>query len=311
MANKRMFAKTIIDSDAFLDMPLSTQALYFHLSMRADDDGFVNNPKKISRMIGCGEDDLRLLIAKKFILIFESGVVVIKHWLIHNTIRKDRKIPTNYQNELAELTQKENGSYTRNPITTGLERVDVTPDNQLTTNWQPNDNQMATNCPHSIVEISIVEDSIDKTIDQKPLDNKLSESDIKNDFEKLWKLYPNKKGKANALKAYKKAIKDGVTNKEIQDGILAYKKEIEIKGTDKQFIKHGGTWFNNQGWEDDYDHEPPKQKNDYRKNSNHNEIIPSWAKNKENQDEHESAPAKPTMSDEELREKLKELGISD
>lgn len=123
MANKRMFAKTIIDSDAFLDMPLSTQALYFHLSMRADDDGFVNNPKKISRMIGCGEDDLRLLIAKKFILIFESGVVVIKHWLIHNTIRKDRKTPTNYQNELSELTQKENGSYTRNPIATVLERV--------------------------------------------------------------------------------------------------------------------------------------------------------------------------------------------
>ena len=136
-------------------------------------------------------------------------------------------------------------------------------------------------------------------------------TDLKNDFEKLWSLYPNKKSKPRAFTAYKRAIKDGVTNKEIQDGILAYKKEIEIKGTDKQFIKHGGTWFNNQGWEDDYDHEPPKQKNDYRKNSNHNEIIPSWAKNKENQDEHESAPAKPTMSDEELREKLKELGISD
>src|SRR5699024_9660244 len=99
MAERRMFAKTIIDSDAFLDMPLSTQALYFHLSMRADDDGFINNPKKISRMIGCGEDDLKLLIAKKFLLNFESGVVVIKHWLIHNTLRKDRHTPTNYQDE--------------------------------------------------------------------------------------------------------------------------------------------------------------------------------------------------------------------
>ena len=99
MAEKRMFSKKIIDSDAFLDMPLSTQALYFHLSMRADDEGFINNPKKVSRMIGCGEDDLKLLIAKNFIIPFESGVVVIKHWLIHNTIRKDRAKETLYKEE--------------------------------------------------------------------------------------------------------------------------------------------------------------------------------------------------------------------
>ncbi|HFM7009733.1 TPA: hypothetical protein ACG9XD_003061, partial [Enterococcus faecium] len=89
-----MFAKTIIDSDAFLDMPLSTQALYFHLSMRADDDGFINNPKKIQRMVGCGDDDLKLLMVKRFILVFESGVIVIKHWKIHNYIQKDRYKPT-------------------------------------------------------------------------------------------------------------------------------------------------------------------------------------------------------------------------
>ena len=89
MAERRMFAKTIIDSDSFLDMPLSTQALYFHLSMRADDDGFLNNSKKIQRMVGCSDDDLKLLIAKRFIIPFESGVVVIKHWRIHNYIRSD------------------------------------------------------------------------------------------------------------------------------------------------------------------------------------------------------------------------------
>ena len=88
-----MFAKTIIDSDAFLDMPLSSQALYFHLAMRADDDGFINNPKKLQRMVGCGEDDLKLLMVKKFILVFESGVIVIKHWKIHNYIRSDRYKP--------------------------------------------------------------------------------------------------------------------------------------------------------------------------------------------------------------------------
>ena len=112
MAERRMFAKTIIDSDAFLDMPLSSQALYFHLSMRADDDGFINNPKKIQRMVGCGDDDLKLLMAKKFILVFESGVIVIKHWKIHNYIRNDRYKPTLYQEEKAMLTDKESKAYT-------------------------------------------------------------------------------------------------------------------------------------------------------------------------------------------------------
>ena len=112
MAERRMFAKTIIDSDAFLDMPLSTQALYFHLSMRADDDGFINNPKKIQRMIGCCDDDLKLLLAKNFIFVFESGVVVIKHWKIHNYIQKDRYKATVYQEEKAQLDVKENKAYT-------------------------------------------------------------------------------------------------------------------------------------------------------------------------------------------------------
>ena len=111
MAERRMFAKTIIDSDAFLDMPLSTQSLYFHLSMRADDDGFINNPKKIQRMIGCSDDDLKLLIVKNFIIPFESGIVVIKHWKIHNYIRGDRKKDTVYPDEMALLTEKDNGAY--------------------------------------------------------------------------------------------------------------------------------------------------------------------------------------------------------
>ena len=112
MAERRMFAKTIIDSDAFLDMPLSTQSLYFHLSMRADDDGFINNPKKIQRMIGCADDDLKLLIAKNFIIPFESGIVVIKHWKIHNYIRNDRYKETVYKEEMALLEVKDNKAYT-------------------------------------------------------------------------------------------------------------------------------------------------------------------------------------------------------
>lgn len=111
MAERRMFAKTIVDSDAFLDMSLSTQALYFHLSMRADDDGFINNPKKIARMIGSNDDEFKILIAKKFILTFESGVIVIKHWRIHNYIQKDRYKPTNYLEEKELLSIEENNGY--------------------------------------------------------------------------------------------------------------------------------------------------------------------------------------------------------
>ena len=114
MAERRMFAKTIVDSDAFLDMPQSSQLLYFHLSMRADDDGFINNPKAIMRNCHCSEDDLKLLAIKKFIIPFESGVVVIKHWKIHNYIAKDRYKETKYKEEKATLMLDENNSYTQN-----------------------------------------------------------------------------------------------------------------------------------------------------------------------------------------------------
>lgn len=107
-----MFSPQIVDSDAFLEMSPSAQNLYFHLGMRADDDGFVGNPRKILRMVGGNEDDLKILIVKRFILCFDSGVIVIKHWLIHNQIRKDRYNETRYLEEKKSLIIKENKSYT-------------------------------------------------------------------------------------------------------------------------------------------------------------------------------------------------------
>ena len=112
MAERRMFAKSIIDSDSFLDMPTSSRLLYYDLSMRADDDGFVNSPKKIMRMTGASDDDLKLLVAKKFLIPFESGVVVIKHWKIHNYIQKDRYKETLHIEEKAQLCVKDNKEYT-------------------------------------------------------------------------------------------------------------------------------------------------------------------------------------------------------
>jgi hypothetical protein len=119
LANKRMFTMKIVDSDAFLDMPLSTQCLYFHLNMRADDDGFIGNPKRIMKITGASEDDLRLLIAKRFVLTFEDGVIVIKHWRMHNTLSRDRYAETSYTDEKKMLLLKDNGSYSLtggNPI---------------------------------------------------------------------------------------------------------------------------------------------------------------------------------------------------
>ena len=112
MAERRMFAKTIVTSDAFLDMPLSARCLYFTLGMFADDDGFVNNPKSIMRQVGACADDLNLLIAKRFTLAFDSGVIVIKHWRIHNYIQKDRYKETKYIEEKATLMLDEKGAYT-------------------------------------------------------------------------------------------------------------------------------------------------------------------------------------------------------
>src|SRR3990167_1792929 len=108
---RRMFSPDIVGSDAFFEMPTSSQALYFHLGMYADDDGFVN-PKKIMRMMSAGDDDLKVLITKRFVLPFESGVIVIKHWLIHNLIRSDLYKETSYKKEKALLGLNDNGAYT-------------------------------------------------------------------------------------------------------------------------------------------------------------------------------------------------------
>lgn len=133
MAQKRMFNKTITNNDNFLEMPMSSQVLYFHLSMNADDDGFVDNWKSIMRMIGTKDDDLKVLIAKNYIIPFESGVIVIKHWRLNNYLQKDRIVPTQYQEELKQLQLNNNNVY-----------------------------EMYTKCIHSIDKYSIEENSIDK-----------------------------------------------------------------------------------------------------------------------------------------------------
>ena len=176
MADKRMFSLKIVDSDLFLDMPLSSQCLYFHLSMRADDDGFVDNPKKIIKIIGANEDDLKILITKGFVIVFERGIIVITHWKINNYIRNDRRKETMYITEKQSLTQTENGAYIK------LENLGI-----------PNYNQVSTICPHSIGKGRLDKVSIDKGREEQSThisygefkNVRLSKEEYKNLKEKL------------------------------------------------------------------------------------------------------------------------------
>ena len=242
MSERRMFTQKIVDSDAFLDMPLSAQCLYFHLNMRADDDGFVNNPKKIQRMLGATEDDLKLLLAKRFIIGFASGVIVIKHWRMHNLLRKDRYNPTQYREEYKTLELKENGSYTERG-------------NQLATSWQPNGNQMAPQ--DSIGKDSIVEDNTVSSIEDGRERPKKTISFLvslfSDEFEEVWKMYPKKQGKSEALKAYAKARNDGTSKEDIVSGLKKYISYTQ--GRETRYIKNGSTWFNQKGWQDEYEEE--------------------------------------------------------
>ncbi|HFH7093381.1 TPA: DnaD domain-containing protein [Streptococcus agalactiae] len=111
MAQKRMFSNIITDTDRFLDMPASSQNLYFHLNMHADDDGFVDSPKRIMRNVGAGNDDMNVLLSKKFVLNFDSGLILIKDWKIHNVIRKDMYKPTVYTEEKSQIIVDDTKSY--------------------------------------------------------------------------------------------------------------------------------------------------------------------------------------------------------
>lgn len=163
MAERRMFTQKITEAASFLEMPLSSQALYFHLCMGADDDGFVRNPKFIARMIGASDDDYKLLLAKKFVIAYENGVVVIKHWRMHNLLRKDRYHETEYTEEKAMLYLKPNGAYTLDEGK-GKSLLEVD-GNQMVTIRQPNGNQMATE--DRIGKDSIVKDNIKESIRTK------------------------------------------------------------------------------------------------------------------------------------------------
>lgn len=224
-----MFAKTIVLSDAFLDMPMSARCLYFTLGMLADDDGFVNAPRSIMRQCGASDDDMKMLIAKKFVLLFESGVIVIKHWRINNYLQKDRIQPTKYVEEKATLTLDEKGGYTQREMYT----------------------------PTVYTQDSIGKVSKGKYREDISLADQVGEEEarpaqIEAEFEELWKLYPRKDGKKDALRYYQRARKKGTTFEQVKAGILNYCEYIRKEGKELNYVAYGSTWFNGERWNDEY-----------------------------------------------------------
>lgn len=277
MAERRMIAKTIIDSDLFLDMPMSTQCLYFHLNMRADDDGFINNPKKIQRMIGCNDDDIKLLIAKNFIIPFESGVVVIKHWKIHNYIRMDRYKETLYKEEKSQLVTDKSKEYI-------LGRPDDIPlvDQRLTQDRLGKDR--------------LGKDSINNIVDSSESPTQIYESE----FEQLWSMYPKKQGKKAALRHYKtwrKRSKDN-TFEVMKEKLEHYLKFLKIKQTPLEYTLNGSTWFNGR-FDDELDMTPPKPRYSQQPKTVHK--ATDWSK-------YQQHSSKPTMTTEERNKIFKEFG---
>ena len=218
MAQKRMFDKTITNSDEFLELPDSSQVLYFHLSMNADDDGFVNNWKSIIKMTGTKEDDLKMLIYKKFIIPFESGIIVITHWRINNYLRNDRYKETNYKNELSLLDVEENGEYTlKNDI--GIPLV------------YPEKNRIEKNR----IEYNILPQN-DETL-----------------FDIFWENYPKKLDKKNAKKSFDKIKPNEELVNEMVKQIERFKDTKEWKDGNGKYIPYPSTWLNGRRWEDEFE----------------------------------------------------------
>jgi len=233
MAERRMFAKTIVLSDAFLDMPATARCLYFTFGMLADDDGFVNNPKSIMRQCGASDDDLKILLAKKFLLAFESGVIVIKHWRINNYLRSDRYVETKYTDEKQLLQVDENGGY-KSLDTIGIPL------------GIPNGNQMDT-------QDRLGKDSkgyINTLAQNEP--QKESKSDpIEERFEVFWKAYPKKTGKGAALKSFKKIKPSEDLLNKMLSSIEQTKQTDQWKRDNGQYIPYPATWLNQGRWEDE------------------------------------------------------------
>ena len=229
-----MFSLSVCDTDWFLDLPLSTQALYFHLALRADDDGFVDSPKSILRKTGASANDYDLLVAKRYILKFESGVIVIKHWRMHNTVQRDRYHATQFQSELSTLELKDNKSYTERKCIQNVSKTDtsciqnVSSGLGLGLDLDINNNTCSKNESFSSVGVS---------------KNEL--------FDMFWSAYPRKIGKQKCINWFiQHKVDTNLVNKMI-NAINNQKATEQWLKDAGRFIPHPYTWLNRGGWDDE------------------------------------------------------------
>lgn len=221
-----MFSKRITDSDAFIAMPSSAQALYFHLNQAADDDGFNNQIQTAMMKSHASIDDVKMLLMKRFIIQFESGVIVIKHWRMHNTLRKDRYTPTAFQEEFAQLHIKENQSYSL-------------PDNY--SGCQVVAERLPSGC-RSIGKVSI--GKINPPIPPQGEDGK-------DRFSEFWKAYPKKVGKGAAEKSFQKIHPSAELLNSMIEAIKKQKQSDQWQKDGGQYIPNPATWLNQKRWEDE------------------------------------------------------------
>lgn len=243
MAERRMFSRSVIGSDLFLDLPLSAQALYFHLGMEADDDGFVGSPKRIQRSIRASDDDLKLLLAKRFILAFDSGVIVIRHWLISNYIQKDRYHQTIYQSEKKTLFLLSDKTYS-----------DV---------LEPGAKPCIQSVSKMDTEVSLVKMSLGQTPLYPPKGERSeSEADkpclgsgapenpsmTSESFEEFWTAYPRKISKAKARKAWDRLSPDPKLYQEIMDALNQAKQSFQWREESGRYIPAPHNWLSTESW---------------------------------------------------------------
>ena len=239
MANRRMFSLDVVDTDRFLDMPATSQNLYFHLGMRADDDGFVSSPKKITKLVNCGKDDLNVLISRGYVIPVGGGLVVISHWRQNNYIQKDRYKQTIYKKELETLVV-DNGVYS-------LDTVCIHNVSKMET--QDSIGKIIYNiCSPDGERESLEEEKNTQKSDAK---SKLEQD--KEDFDLIYKDYPKKRGKAKAFEYYRGYVGQGrvingtsyrLDRRQIYLAMMSYVEEKRRDGTDIQFYHNFDTFMN-------------------------------------------------------------------
>lgn len=246
-----MFSQRIVESARFLKMPPSTQALYFHLGIHADDDGVVEG-YNVMRQTGSTEDDLKILAAKGLITVLNADLVTyINDWKENNRIRSDRKVDSIYRDLLVKMLPNIEIQQAKARADTGKK----TGVKAIENNGRPVDNQWTSNGPHRLGNDRLGKDSINNIVDSSESPTQLYESE----FEQLWALYPKKQGKKAALrhyKAWRKQSKDN-TFEVMKEKLEKYIRFLKLKQTPLEYTLNGSTWFNGR-FDDDLDMTPIK-----------------------------------------------------